>query len=176
MREPIDLLLHAIRFAAEKHRMQRRKDPEASPYINHPITVASVLYHEAGVRDLNTLVAAVLHDTVEDTETSPDELRAAFGDAVASIVLEVTDDRSLPKAERKRLQIEHAAHLSPEAQQVKLADKIANLRDIASAPPSDWSLARRAEYFEWGKQVADQMRGRFARLDALIDAAYAAKP
>jgi guanosine-3',5'-bis(diphosphate) 3'-pyrophosphohydrolase len=176
MRDPIDLLLHTLKFAAEKHRMQRRKDPDASPYINHPITVASVLYHEAGVRDPTVLAAAILHDTVEDTETTPEELREEFGAKIASVVMEVTDDKSLAKAERKQQQIEHAAHLSPEAQQVKLADKIANLRDVASSAPPSWALERRTEYFDWGKQVADQMRGKFPKLDALFDAAYAQKP
>jgi len=176
MRDPIDLLLHTLKFAAEKHRMQRRKDPDASPYINHPITVASVLYHEAGVRDLTVLAAAILHDTVEDTETTFEELREEFGAKIASVVMEVTDDKSLAKAERKQMQIEHAAHLTPEAQQVKMADKIANLRDVASSAPPSWPLERRMEYFDWGKQVADQMRGKFPKLDALFDAAYEQKP
>jgi guanosine-3',5'-bis(diphosphate) 3'-pyrophosphohydrolase len=172
----IDLLLSALRFAAEKHRLQRRKDPEASPYINHPIAVASVLFHEAGIADPITLAAAVLHDTVEDTETTAAELRAQFGDEVMQVVLEVTDDKSLPKERRKALQIEHAPHLSVRAQQVKLADKIANLRDVASAPPTTWSLERRQAYFMWGKAVADQLRGRYPKLDALIDDAYARRP
>lgn len=172
----IDLLLKALRFASEKHRMQRRKDPDASPYINHPITVASILFHEAGVTDPVTLAAAVLHDTVEDTETTEAELRAVFGEEVSSVVMEVTDDKSLPKAERKQAQIDHAAHLSVRAQQVKLADKIANLRDMGSAPPTEWPLERRREYFEWGKRVTDQLRGRFPVLDTLVDRAYGHRP
>ena len=120
--------------------------------------------------------AAVLHDTLEDTETTHAELVARFGDEVASIVAEVTDDKSLPKAERKRLQIEHAASISERARLVKLADKICNLRDLTSSPPADWTLARKQEYFDWAERVVDQLRGTHARLEALFDAAYAARP
>lgn len=125
----------AAAFAAEKHRSQRRKDVDASPYINHPISLCNILANEGGVQDIDVLCAAMLHDTVEDTETSQDELVRAFGEKVASIVMEVTDDKSLPKAERKLLQIKHASSISTEAKLVKLADKIANLRDILKSPP-----------------------------------------
>src|SRR5919109_4461135 len=125
------LLLKALAFAAHKHRDQRRKDAEASPYINHPIALADVLVNEGGVSDVEVLCAALLHDTVEDTATTPQELAEDFGPRIARIVAEVTDDKALSKAERKRLQIEHAAGLSPEAKLVKLADKICNLRDVA---------------------------------------------
>lgn len=128
-------LVAAIAFAADKHRNQRRKDEEASPYINHPIALADVLANEAGVEDERVIVAAVLHDTVEDTETTEQELLRLFGKDVADIVMEVTDDKSLPKEERKRLQVEHAATISRRAKLVKLADKICNLRDIARHPP-----------------------------------------
>lgn len=116
-------LVAAIAFAADKHRNQRRKDEEASPYINHPIALADVLANEAGVEDERVIVAAVLHDTVEDTETTEQELLRLFGKDVADIVMEVTDDKSLPKEERKRLQVEHAATISRRAKLVKLADK-----------------------------------------------------
>ncbi|SAK71506.1 metal dependent phosphohydrolase [Caballeronia catudaia] len=165
-------LLRAIAFAADKHRKQRRKDAEASPYINHPIALANVLANEGGVEDQRVLLAAILHDTIEDTDTSHDELTRWFGDEVARIVAEVTDDKSLPKAERKRLQIEHAAHISHAAQLVKLADKICNLRDIVAMPPSDWSEERKREYFEWAKRVVDQLRGAHAGLEAVFDDAY----
>ena len=121
------VVLRAAAFAAEKHKNQRRKDAEASPYINHPIALANVLATEGGVVDPDVLCAALLHDTIEDTETTAEELRRAFGESVTAIVLEVTDDKSLPKAERKRLQIEHAKHASPQAKLVKLADKICNM-------------------------------------------------
>ena len=126
-------LITALAFAADKHKNQRRKDAEASPYINHPIALANLLLNEAGVEDQRVLIAAVLHDTIEDTDTTEQELVKHFGKDVADIVLEVTDDKALPKAERKRLQIEHAAHISRRAKLVKLADKICNLRDIAPA-------------------------------------------
>ncbi|SAK43974.1 metal dependent phosphohydrolase [Caballeronia calidae] len=165
-------LIRAIAFAADKHRNQRRKDAEASPYINHPIALANVLANEGGIDDERVLLAAVLHDTIEDTDTSRDELVQWFGEDVARIVDEVTDDKSLPKAERKRLQIEHAAHISRHAQLVKLADKICNLRDILAMPPSGWSEQRKREYFDWAKRVVDELRGAHAGLETVFDEAY----
>jgi guanosine-3',5'-bis(diphosphate) 3'-pyrophosphohydrolase len=170
------LLFRALAFAAHKHRDQRRKDAQASPYINHPIALAEVLAGEGRIADIEVLAAALLHDTIEDTDTSPAELRREFGARIAGIVAEVTDDKNLPKADRKRLQIEHAAGISAGAKLVKLADKICNLRDVADRPPSGWDLQRRQEYFEWAKQVIDRLRGTNARLEALFDAAYARKP
>jgi guanosine-3',5'-bis(diphosphate) 3'-pyrophosphohydrolase len=171
------LLLKALAFAAHKHRDQRRKDPEASPYINHPIALADVLVNEGGITDLTVLCAALLHDTLEDTATTGEELAAAFGPRIAGIVAEVTDDKQLPKAERKRLQIAHAPGLSREAKLVKLADKICNLRDVAQRAPAGWDLARRREYFDWAKRVVDGLRGtqddEMTRLEAAFDAAYA---
>jgi guanosine-3',5'-bis(diphosphate) 3'-pyrophosphohydrolase len=164
------LLLKGVRFAAEKHRHQRRKDVDASPYINHPIALADVLANEGGVTDPQVLCAALLHDTVEDTETTAAELAEVFGAEIAAIVMEVTDDKSLPKDERKRLQIEHAAHASPRAKLVKLADKICNVRDIAAAPPADWDHARKLAYVEWAARVVDAVRGTHAGLEATFDA------
>ena len=151
--ENVALFLKALQFAADKHRNQRRKDVEASPYINHPIYVARILADIGGVDDLGVLAAAVLHDTVEDTETESADIERHFGERIARIVGEVTDDKSLKKAERKRLQIEHARHMSDEGALVKVADKIANVRDIASNPPRDWDQARRVEYLAWAEQV-----------------------
>jgi guanosine-3',5'-bis(diphosphate) 3'-pyrophosphohydrolase len=173
MKGELALLLKALAFAAHKHRDQRRKDPEASPYINHPIALADVLVNEGGVTDVEVLCAALLHDTVEDTATTPAELEEIFGSRVAGIVAEVTDDKALPKADRKRLQIEHAGELSPEAKLVKLADKICNLRDVAERAPPSWDLARRREYFDWAKRVVDGLRGAHPQLEAAFDAAYA---
>ena len=174
--DDLELLIKAIDFAAVKHRMQRRKDADASPYINHPIALARVLKIEAGISDNTVLCAAFLHDTIEDTQTTAEELADAFGPKIAAIVEEVTDDQQLPKAERKRLQIEHASHLSDEAKQVKLADKICNLRDMAHAPPSRWDLQRRKEYFDWAKAVVDRLRGAHPELERLFDEAFARKP
>lgn len=162
-------LLHALTFAAGRHRDQRRKDTAASPYINHPIAVAALLWHAGEVRDEAVLLAALLHDTIEDTGTTEAELVAAFGAEVAAIVVEVTDDKSLPKARRKELQIEHAPHLSSRAKLVKLADKVCNLRDILDSPPADWSPERRAEYVAWTKRVVDGLRGISPALEALFD-------
>ena len=180
MKGELALLLKALAFAAHKHRDQRRKDAEASPYINHPIALADVLVNEGGVTDFEVLCAALLHDTVEDTATSHEELVNAFGSRIARIVAEVTDDQKLAKAERKRLQVEHAPRLSHEAKLVKLADKLCNLRDVVEHPPAKWDLARRREYFDWAKQVVDGLRGapgeQMRRLEAAFDAAYAKRP
>ena len=170
------LLLKALAFSAARHRDQRRKDAGASPYINHPIALADVLVNEGRVHEVNVLAAALLHDTLEDTETSPEEIEAAFGAAILKVVLEVTDDKSLEKAERKRLQIEHAAHISREAKLVKLADKICNLRDVAESPPAHWSHERKREYFDWARQVIDPLRGVHPVLEAVFDRACEKRP
>ncbi len=167
--DPVGLILRAVAFAAEKHKNQRRKDADATPYVNHPIALANVLKQEGEVDDVAVLVAAILHDTIEDTETTAEELRAIFGKEIASIVLEVTDDKSLPKAERKRLQIEHATVASHSAKLVKLADKICNLRDIASNPPADWSEERKREYFEWAARVVAGCRNTSPTLERMFD-------
>lgn len=169
-------ILAAIAFAADKHRNQRRKDAAASPYINHPIALANVLANEAGIDDERVLIAAILHDTVEDTETTLQELVRHFGQEIADIVLEVTDDKALPKAERKQQQIDHAPTISRRAKLVKLADKICNLRDLVSSPPAGWSLRRKQDYFDWAKAVIDELRGVHPSLEYLFDAAYKGRP
>ena len=174
--DPLARLIKAADFAAFKHRRQRRKDAEASPYINHPLALARVLKIEAGVEDVDVLVSAILHDTLEDTETSVEELAREFGKVVAIIVAEVTDDKRLPKPERKRLQVERAPHLSTQAKLVKLADKICNLRDVVDAPPAHWPLERRRAYFEWAKAVIDGLRGAHPGLERLFDEACRLKP
>jgi GTP diphosphokinase / guanosine-3',5'-bis(diphosphate) 3'-diphosphatase len=157
--ESTGLFLKAIHFSADRHRDQRRKDRQQSPYINHPIEVAETLWEIGGVRESTPLIAAILHDTLEDTETTPDEIRALFGEEILSVVLEVTDDKSLPKPIRKQLQIEHAPHISPAAKLVKLADKICNLDDLIHSPPRMWNLGRKREYLLWTEQVVTGLRG-----------------
>jgi guanosine-3',5'-bis(diphosphate) 3'-pyrophosphohydrolase len=169
-------ILHALDFAARKHRDQRRKDAEASPYINHPIGLANVLVNEGHVTDPAVICAAILHDTLEDTRTTADELEREFGATICGFVMEVTDDKTLKKAERKRAQIDHAAHISFEAKLVKLADKICNLRDIADAPPAGWDIDRKREYFDWARAVVDRLRGAHPVLESVFDAAYARRP
>jgi guanosine-3',5'-bis(diphosphate) 3'-pyrophosphohydrolase len=165
-------LIRAIAFAAEKHRTQRRKDAESSPYINHPIALANVLANEGGIEDPVVLCAALLHDTLEDTETTAAELEALFGDEVTAIVLEVTDDKSLAKQVRKQRQIEHAPQSSPKAKLVKLADKICNLRDIIASPPAEWSAERKQAYFDWAAQVVAGLRGTHPGLEAVFDGLF----
>jgi (p)ppGpp synthase/HD superfamily hydrolase len=162
-------ILKAVHFAANKHRNQRRKDVEASPYINHPIEVAELLSRVGGVSDIVVLQGAILHDTIEDTKTTGEELEEAFGSDVRRVVEEVTDDKRLPKAERKQLQIEHAPHLSERARQIKLADKISNVRGVTQTPPADWSQARRQEYLDWTEQVVTGLRGCNLSLENLYD-------
>jgi guanosine-3',5'-bis(diphosphate) 3'-pyrophosphohydrolase len=172
----LKLLLKALAFAAAKHKDQRRKDVEASPYINHPIALANVLCNEGYVTDIEVICSALLHDTVEDTDTEPEELEVEFGKAIRDIVMEVTDDKTLPKEERKQAQIDHAPELSDKAKLVKLADKIANLRDVANSPPPDWSLARRREYFNWAEAVVKRLGPVHAKLEAVFEAAYLNRP
>lgn len=165
-------IIGAISFSAHKHRDQRRKDVHASPYVNHPIAVLDLLVTEAHIADPIVLVAAVLHDTIEDTNTTKQELTARFGAAVADVVEEVTDDKTLPKAERKRLQVACAANKSRRAKLVKIADKTCNLRDLVNHTPVGWPKQRVMEYFDWAKEVVDQMRGTHPGLEYLFDQAY----
>ena len=166
-------LLQALHFSADRHRHQRRKGRDASPYINHPIEVATVLATVGGVSDLTTLIAAVLHDTIEDTSTTGDELEQSFGREVRLLVEEMTDDKRLKKEDRKRLQIEHARSASHRAKLIKLADKICNVRDVVHSPPDGWSLERRCEYLDWTEQVVSGCRGASATLERHYDAVVA---
>ena len=162
-------LLQAVFFAANKHENQRRKNSAATPYINHPVEVAEYLNRVGGVDDVEVLIAAILHDTIEDTDTSADEIRELFGEGIAALVLECTDDKSLEKAERKRLQVVNAAKKSIGAKQIKLADKACTLKSILVDPPKNWPVSRQLEYFEWAKQVCDGLEGVNPALDAEIE-------
>jgi guanosine-3',5'-bis(diphosphate) 3'-pyrophosphohydrolase len=167
--ENTGLLLKALRFSADKHRNQRRKDNAQSPYINHPIEVVQLLWDVGGVRDIDILLAAILHDTIEDTETRSEDIREVFGEAVMALVMEVTDDKSLPKEERKRLQIETAPHKSYGAKLIKLADKSCNVRNLVTTPPKDWSIKRRQEYLLWTEKVVAGLRGTNPALEEYYD-------
>ena len=164
-------LLEAASFAAQRHTGHKRKGSAGEPYINHPMEVANMLANVGNVDDYDVLIAALLHDTVEDTGTKTEEIAERFGERVSGIVAEVTDDKSLPKQERKRLQIEHAAHLSPEAKLVKLGDKISNIRDVSNNPPADWDIKRRRDYIDWGEKVVAGLRGTNAALETAFDEA-----
>jgi guanosine-3',5'-bis(diphosphate) 3'-pyrophosphohydrolase len=175
-RTGLGLVITAASFAAWKHRDQRRKDADASPYINHPIGLAEILWTEGGIADPTVIAAALLHDTIEDTETTSEELRGQFGDTVAAIVEEVTDVKWLRKRSRKKIQVARAARSSKGAKLVKLADKISNVRDILADPPAGWTLERRREYFDWAKSVVDQVRGANAKLERRFDQLYKQRP
>lgn len=150
-------LLQAAKFASEKHKMQKRKGEDAAPYINHPIEVAALIADVGKIDDTDVLTAALLHDTIEDTETTPEEIERIFGTRVKEIVLEVTDDKTLPKQERKRLQIVHGPGLTPEAALIKIADKISNVSDITYSPPKKWNIERRKEYLDWAEKVVNSI-------------------
>ncbi|MDG1875574.1 MAG: HD domain-containing protein [Mariniblastus sp.] len=163
-----DDLLTAAFFAAQKHRVQTRKDTQQTPYINHPLEVAKTLAVDGGVTDVDLLMAAMLHDTVEDTETSMEELAEHFGTRVAALVAEVTDDKSLTKGERKRLQVDQAPKKSDAAKQLKIADKICNARDIIQRSPAGWNNERKRRYLEWANNVVVGCQGVNAKLDVLV--------
>jgi len=169
MRNDLPKLLQAISFAAQKHSAQKRKGADAQPYINHPLEVLNLLASVGKIEDYNVLIAAVLHDTIEDTETTEKEITELFGADVCEMVLEVTDDKSLPKAQRKQLQIEHAPRLSNGAKYIKLADKISNIRDVSENPPDGWSNERRREYIQWGENVIAGLRGANGNLENYFD-------
>jgi len=153
----IDKILNAVAFAAEKHKSQRRKGTVAAPYINHPIAVAKLVTGVGKEYDINVIQGAILHDTIEDTETTAEELLGLFGYEVTDYVVEMTDDKSLPKSERKRLQVVNAPHKSQGAKLIKICDKICNITDVTNDPPTHWNLQRRKEYLDWAKQVVDAL-------------------
>jgi len=167
-------VLKAADAAARWHVHQRRKGPPKEPYINHLLEVATLVAEATGGNDPNLVIAALLHDAIEDSEVPPKLIASTFGDEVASIVLEVTDDKSLPKEVRKRKQVETAPGKSVKAKLLKLADKTSNLRAIAASPPADWSVKRRIEYVDWAVAVAKGLRGVNPRLEQQFDEAVAA--
>jgi guanosine-3',5'-bis(diphosphate) 3'-pyrophosphohydrolase len=169
----IALVLKAAAFSAHEHRDHRRKDIKKTPYINHPLEVAEALCVEGRVRDPEILAAALLHDTLEDTETTYDALHREFGGRIAVLVAEVSDDKRLHKAKRKKLQVDRAASLSTAAQQIEIADKLCTVRDILARPPARWSANRKRAYFEWAKQVVDRVRTANPEIATKFDAAYA---
>lgn len=166
----MNTLLKALTVAATAHTGQYRKGLPKTPYINHPIQVAYLLADYGNISNEDILTAAVLHDTIEDTALTYDEICAEFGEVIANIVNECTDDKSLPKEQRKLLQIEHASTISNEAKLVKLADKISNLTDIATNPPQEWTMERKMKYVEWSIQVIDAgLRGLNPNLEIMFD-------
>lgn len=175
--DDIGMVLEALRYSADKHRGQQRKDGKTA-YINHPIAVAHKLKHVGGINDPVVLCSAILHDTLEDTATTKEELAEYFGAVVAEVVWEVTDDLTLKadrsrKAERKQLEIDHAPTLSHRAKLVKMADKICNAEDTLKSPPVDWSIKESRGYIHWAKQVIDGMRGTNKVLEAEFDELFA---
>ncbi len=165
----IGLVIRAAHFAADKHRDQRRKGVRNTPYINHPLEVAERLQRVAGIDDPEVLAAAILHDTIEDTETTRAELARHFGNTIAALVAELTDEPGLLWQQRKRLEIDHAPHLSDRAKMIKLVDKTCNVADTVSNPPGEWTLSRRRDYLEFAELVADGCRGVNAALEAEFD-------
>ncbi|MBS1990550.1 MAG: bifunctional (p)ppGpp synthetase/guanosine-3',5'-bis(diphosphate) 3'-pyrophosphohydrolase [Cyanobacteria bacterium SZAS LIN-2] len=162
----VGLLLRALRFASEKHRYQRRKDREKTPYINHPIEVAERIWNVGGHYDINVVCAALLHDTVEDTDTTIEEISENFGPEIAQLVGEVTDAAGLTKHERRQAQIDHAPGLSHGAKHIKLADKTSNISDISRSQPPEWSDERCIEYLLWTEQVISTIGGVNQALEA----------
>ncbi len=172
----LERITAALAYASRAHRGQRRKGADAAPYINHPIEVMAVLVSEVGIADCNIICAALLHDTIEDTDVTLADLRELFGTEVADIVAEISDDKTLKSAERKQLQIEHARRLSHGAKIIKLADKICNLRDIGDSPPVGWGIDRQRAYFDWSKQVIEGLRGAHSELEVLFDQVFVTRP
>ncbi|XP_012147607.2 metazoan SpoT homolog-1 [Megachile rotundata] len=172
-KELLSLIIKCVNFAAIKHKYEKRKDAEETPYINHPIGVANILIQEGQIYDPVVIVSALLHDTVEDTDTTLAEIEGQFGTEVCNIVKEVTDDKSLPKQERKRLQIENSPKLSYKAKLVKLADKLYNLRDLEQNTPVGWTPERVKEYFKWSKAVIDGCRRTNLNLETELDKIFA---
>ncbi len=165
----MQLFLKALNFAAVKHRNQKRKNFAATPYVNHLIDVAGLISEKGGIDDEIILAAAVLHDTIEDTETTPDELTALFGEKISEIVSEMSDDKTLDKKVRKQKQVEESRYKSYEAKVIKIADKISNVKDVLYNPPALWPLSRRKDYLLWANDVVNSIRGTNPGLEAEFD-------
>ena len=170
---PVQRILAAATFAAEKHAAQKRKGAAAEPYVNHLIEVAQLIASSSAQLDANVVMAGFLHDTIEDTGTTAEELEQVFGSDISALVVELTDDKSLPKEVRKELQVQEAPHKSVRAQVIKLADKISNLRSLLTSPPANWSTERKREYFDWGRRVVDALSAPNPILKAEFDRTYA---
>lgn len=168
----LQLIFKALTFAAEKHKNQRRKDSIGTPYINHPIGVAANIIEFGQDNDTATIIAAILHDTIEDTNTTYEEILDNFGKEIADIVMECTDNKKLPRQERKDLQVINASHKSDKAKVVKMADKLHNLNDLLVNPPPDWTCERVSEYFQWSKKITDQMLSANEGLGKALEKTY----
>ena len=165
------LVARAYAFAAERHTDQRRKGCRNEPYINHLAEVAALVSAATDGADPNLIAAAVLHDTLEDTETRFAELEHEFNRDVADLVAEVTDDKSLPKQRRKALQVEKTPAKSTRAKMIKIADKISNFRALVKSPPDTWSEERKSGYLAWARRVVNGARGANGRLERIFDEA-----
>lgn len=167
--QEIQNICSGIDFAAEKHRFQTRKNKEKTPYISHPIGVAYHLMEVGEVRETSMIIGALLHDTVEDTQTTFEEIENKFGKQVVSLVRELTDDKSLSREARTRFQVINASHKTKEAAQIKLADNLFNLNDLYNNPPSDWTQTRIDRYYEWAQSVIDRLPEANDRLHSAVE-------
>jgi len=170
--EDLERFTGALEFAAIKHVKQKRMGEDEEPYVNHLASVARLVADATNGADPNVVIAALLHDTLEDTETEYNELMKEFGADVADLVREVTDDKRLPKEVRKRQQVEKAPYKSPRAKVIKIVDKISNLESILHSPPVSWPAEGKSEYFRWAREVVEGRRGVNARLEAQFDDVY----
>jgi len=170
---PVQRIFAAAMFAAEKHAAQKRKGAAAEPYINHLIEVAQLIAGSSEWLDANLVMAGLLHDTIEDTGTTAEELEQVFGSDIAALVVEMTDDKLLPKEVRKILQVESAPHKSVRAQVIKLADKISNLRSLLASPPTTWSTERKHDYITWAQEVVGALSAPNPILKAEFERTYA---
>ena len=172
-RSPLQAVMEAASTAAHWHAKQRRKGTAGEPYIDHLLEVAALVAEATGGNDPNLVIAALLHDAIEDQGITRAAISQKFGEDVASLVQEVSDDKSLPQAGRKRLQVEEAPKKSKRAKILKLADKISNVAAIGRDPPSGWSVERQRQYVQWGRDVVAGLRDAAPELEARFEATAA---
>ncbi len=173
MTEALVQVLNAAETAARWHAGQKRKGAAAEPYINHLLEVARLVAEATKGEDPALIIAALLHDAIEDQQISPATIASRFGDDAAALVQEVTDDKSLPSSERKRRQVEEAPRKSARAKILKLADKVSNVTAIGNDPPADWPVQRQSDYIQWGRNVVAGLKGVSRELEGKFDAAAA---
>jgi guanosine-3',5'-bis(diphosphate) 3'-pyrophosphohydrolase len=162
-------IFDALQFSADKHRKLKRKNKHATPYINHPIDVARILVTVGGVNDTDIICAALLHDTIEDTQTTEKEIEDIFGTKVKDYVVELTDNMELSADRRKEMQAKSFPHKSTGAKLIKLCDKISNVSDVIHDPPVFWTHSRRLRYLDSAEQLLDAIRGTNENLERKLD-------
>jgi len=152
-----EAVLGAAIFATEKHKSQVRSNEKKTPYIIHPIEVADLVMKIGHVYDKDVLITALLHDVMDDTQTTYEQITSLYGTKVSSYLEEMTSKQGLSLKEQKKQQIMQAFRQNPSVAIIKLSDKLSNLKTLATSPPPSWSRDRIDQYFQWAQTVIENL-------------------